>query len=310
MNEPGIDFPWLRRIKVTFEGLSGGGNAVYESDGTQETARIIARVEKTIQGIPNATNLMLYNLSENTRGSFLRGETKVKIEAGWDKGPRAELKQCFKGSLVTAFSQRAGSDIVTSINAISAIDDLNLNTINERWEAGFPVRGIVVYLANELKPGVNVDGGKIKYITGKVGDGGWQHCGTVRTALEALSKEFGFSWNIVDQNFQACKDLKSFGGDTKIKSPYLIDLNPVFSGQGMEQLVKGLRVRCTFDATVNPLFNISVESTVEKRFNSGTYIVQGVVHNLDCWNASSFITEINCTADPDSATMKTVNNLK
>ena len=87
MNEPGIDFPWLRRIKVTFEGLSGGGNAVYESDGTQETARIIARVEKTIQGIPNATNLMLYNLSENTRGSFLRGETKVKIEAGWDKGP-------------------------------------------------------------------------------------------------------------------------------------------------------------------------------------------------------------------------------
>ena len=300
-----IDFPWLRRIYVSFDGAGGG---IYQSDGTQRQARIIARVEKTIQGIPNATSLTLYNLSENTRSSFQRGKTKVTIKAGWDEGPFKGLKQCFKGTLATAASQRAGADIVTSITAISAIDDLNLTTVDKTWLPGYPVAEIVKELADML-PGVTVDRNRIKYIENYIATGAWSHKGTVRTALDHLSREFGFSWNIADQHFQACKDLKSFGGGTVVKSPYLIDVNPVFTGQGMMQMVKGLRIRCTFNATVNPLFNVSVESEVEKRFNGGAYIMHTVVHNLDCWNAASFVTEINAVADPASATMKNVNQL-
>lgn len=298
MNNPGIDFPWLRWIKVTFEGLSGGGNSVYESDGTQETARIVTRVEKTIQSLPAATNLMMYNLSENTRNSFVRGQTKVRIEAGWKQGPFAGLKQCFYGSSVTSFSQRAGSDIVTSINAISMAEDLTTTSIFKTWGPGTSVESIVKELAGKLK---NIKEVRVKDITAKVSKGGWTHSDTVRNALERLSAEFGFSWNICDGVFQALKDKKTFGGNTVIKSPYLIDINPVFTGPGSEQIATGLRIRSTFNATVIPMFNVGVQSVIEKRFNSGSYIVQSVVHNLDCWNKNSFISEINTLIDPASA---------
>lgn len=296
---PGIDFPWLRRIKVTFEGVSGGGDSAYECDGTQEKLRIIARIEKTIQSLPAATNIMIFNLSENSRKSFVWNRTKVRIEAGWQEGKRAGLHQCFYGTFASAVSQRAGADIVTSITAISAIDTLSSLPCNDVWGPGTPVKTIVERLASRL--GVTVDPARIKGLDQmKVGKGGWTHSDVIRTAFERLSAEFGFSWTIADDTFQAVKDKKSLGGNTVIESPYLIDINPTMYGPGTEVTINGLKIRCTFNSTIMPGFDVQVKSKIEPRYNEGKYLVLSVVHNLDCFNANSFITEINARVGSES----------
>lgn len=293
MNEPGIDFPWLRRIRVTFEGMTGNARDVYESDGTHENARIIARISKTLQSLPAATTLMLYNLSPETRRSLQKGSIKVKIDAGWDQGPFKGLRQCFYGSLLTSYSIRAGADIVTSITAMSMAEDIAKAWHNYTWGAKTPVMTIVEDLVAKLE-NVKIDRARIKGLEGKyVGDGGWSHSDSVRSALERLSREFGFSWTITDGCFQAVKDLKSFGGNEVIEDQYLIDVNPILSGNGISQTVQGLKIRCTFRATVNPAFDLRVNSKISPEYNSGTYYALSIAHELDCFNANSFITEID-----------------
>lgn len=290
---------------VTFTG--SGGSSVYECDGTQSNVRAVAKIHKVIQGIPSATNLMLWNLSPDTRNQFRFGKTKVRIEAGWDHGPFAGLRQCFYGSLVNAVSMRAGADIVTSINAISAVDDLTLGSIRKTWNAGIQVREIVETLADML-PGVIVDPSRIKgFDDRKVADGGWSFASSIRCALNALSSEFGFSWTVCDRYFQAVGDKKDLGGDTAIRDPYLIDINPVFDGYGVMQTARGLRIRCAFDATVNPMYNVAVESKIEDRYNGSGYTVETVDHDLGCFSGDNFMTTINARMEEGKAV--TVNGL-
>lgn len=301
----GITWPWLRRIKVTFDGLSGNRKAIFQSDGTQNNIRITANVRKTLQSMPAATNLMIYNLDSDTRGSFQRTKTKVTIEAGWDNGPFAGLSECFKGSIVTAFSQRAGADIVTNINSMSCIDDLVVVTIDKTWARNESVASIVNELADML-PGV-----KRKMISGfadrKIADGGWTYSGTVKNALGYLSNEFGFSWTIVDDCFQAIRDQTGFANNVIIREPFLRDVNPVFQGAGLLQTARGLRIRCAFNPNVLPMFNVRVESQIEPKFNGGVYIVQNVDHALDCFSGDSFTTTINTIIDSESGTINLIN---
>lgn len=297
MNSPGIDFDWLRRIRVSFEGLQGGGSKSYDSDGTRASARIVARIEKVIQDLPDASTVMLYNLSADTRAAFVDGKTKIRVEAGWDQGPRAGLRQCYYGTLVTAFSQRSGQDIVTSVSSISMGEGLATATVIQSWGPGTPVKTIVRRMAEKLRD-VRIDAARIMGLDGmSVGKGGWAHADTARRGLDRLSTEFGFSWTICDGVFQAVKDRRALGGGAVIESPYLIDVNPVLYGSGIGRAITGLRIRCTFAPTVNPQRAVSVRSTVEPRFNREEYLVQSVTHELDCFNKHSFVTQINAAKD-------------
>lgn len=282
----GINWPWLRRIRVEFTGLSSGGGKAFESTGKPDALRITARVQKNIQGIPAATNLMLYNLSKDTRKTFQRDTTKVRIFAGWDEGPRSGLEQSFYGSLLTAVHNRAGEDIITTIQAVSMIEDFAREAYIQPWAPGTPVVAIVLDAVKCLK---NVNGCIIKGIEGVIGFKGWAHCDSVRTALDKLSREFSFSWTVTDGCFQAVGDKASLGKKATFQDPYLIDVNPILSGP--LQIAIGLKVRSTFDATITPGYNVSVNSQISPEYNDDGYRVSAVVHNLDCYTASSFISE-------------------
>lgn len=282
----GITWPWLRRIEVEFTGLLSSGSKTFVSTGKPDGLRITARIHKNIQGIPAATNLMLYNLSEDTRGAFQRDTTKVLIRAGWDEGPRKGLEQCFYGSLLTATHNRAGTDIITTIQAISLLDDLARQDFFQSYVPHFPVKSIIDDAANRLEvKGITIDGleGKeTRYL-------GWAHAGTVKGALDKLSREFSFSWTIIDGYFQAVGDDVSLGNKGAFQDPYLIDVNPILSGP--LQIAIGIKVRSTFDANVTPGYDVSVNSKISPKLNGDGYRVNAVVHNLDCYSKSSFISD-------------------
>lgn len=288
----GIIWPWLRRIKVTFTGLSSGGSKEFISTGKPDGLRITAMVRKTIQGIPAATNLVLYNLSKDTRGSFQRDKTKVKIEAGWDEGPRKEagkdLVECFYGSLLSCVHNRRDSEIITTIHAMSMLSDLSRAEIRKTWAEGTPARTVAQDLANELKPSDIVG---LDTVKGVVSFRGWSYGGSVHKALDELSREFSFSWRPQrDGVIQFTGDPVNLGLCATIKDPYLIDLNPILSGP--LQIAIGIKVRCTFEANLEPGYNLGVESKISPKFNGQDYRISSVIHSLDCYTKNSFISEV------------------
>lgn len=284
-----VDFPWLRRLKVTFSGMAGGGgDRVFESTGKQDSLRITAQIQKSVVGIPGATKIMLWNLSKETRSGFVRNQTKVCIEAGWDMGPRSGLRQCFYGEILNATSQRAGPDIITMVSSISAIEALTRTRVSMTRVPEYPVRDLVLDIARYI-PDVTVDEKSIVGITDRIGPGGWSMAASPRSCLDQLGKEHKFSWTIMDGKFQAIGDGMSMGSSGRIiEDPFLIAVNPLLTGPG--QYVTAVQWRCTFDNEIVPGYKTTLNSRVSSEHN-GTYRVNTVVHNLDCHAPASFTTD-------------------
>ena len=296
-NGAGITWPWLRRIKVTFTGLSSGGGKEFVSTGKPDGLRISARIHKTIQGIPAATNLVLYNLSGDTRGSFQRDTTKVRIEAGWDEGPKSGLVQCFYGSLLSAVHNRNGAEIVTTIHAMSMLSDLSRADARITREKGYPVQKIARELASELAPSSIIG---LETVKGTIGFCGWSYAGSVRGALDDLAREFSFSWTCPsDGVVQFTGDPRNLGVCATIQDPYLIDLNPLLAGP--LQIATGIKVRCTFEANLKPGYNLGVKSKISPKFDGSDYRISAVTHSLDCYTKNSFISEAVAFLPPGDA---------
>ncbi len=277
--------PWLRKMKVTFSNGNAHGNG-YEksfwSDGTLNTLRISARIEKYVASMPAATQLMMYNMSLETRNSFTRNETKVMIEAGWEN---SGMSIVFRGDFLTAQTNRRGADTITTIFAASAHDALVSTLVNKTWGGGAKVEWILRDLVASLD-GVTM--GYIKNINATVGDRGYSMYGSAGNILNSLAREFGFSWTIDDGIFQAIGDKNAIATGPLLQAPYLIDANPLLSGA--QQWTYGIKATTTFNFSLQPGHVFSVKS-VDSLLN-GTYYAAQVSHNLDCYESRSFITEV------------------
>lgn len=288
----GVAWPYLRRIEAIFSGLSN----VYVANGSQNNAHIVARIRKNIQGIPPASEIIIHNLSEDTRNAVRRDTTKVEIRAGWEGGGGRTPARCFYGSLFSVVHNRVGPDIVTSIQAVSIIEDIARADVLYTWNRGSGVRDIVVHLANALasRGNITVDPARIVGVEGAVGFKGWSHADSARAALDMLGRECGFSWTIIDGVFQAVGDDASLGPAATLKDPYLIEVNPTLSGP--LQNVDGVRARCAFDPNLNPARDIRIVSSLSDRYADQSYRIASVVHSLDCFSESGFVSEVSAFA--------------
>lgn len=283
---PGINFPYKRRMEVTFTNLKGGGEVTYVSTGRMDGLRISAKIRKNLASIP-ASNLLIYNLDKSTRSSFVRNETKIHIKAGWDNGPRSGLKHAYYGEVFSAISHRSGTDIVTSINSLGFMDSILSTRISKSWGKGVPVRNVVEKIAGEI-PNIELEQRRLAGITGEVGSGGWPASGDAKTELDKLASAYGFSWTVIDGKFQAVNDATAIGQTTTIEDPYLGSVNPILSGP--LSYGTGLTWDCLFDATLTPGYFATINSKMASEYN-GTYKVLEVAHNLDCFaRGGSFIT--------------------
>lgn len=285
-----LDFPWLRRIQVQFEKLRGGNTLTLESTGKPDALRITVHIQKLMNGVPTATQITIYNLSEDTRASFVNNETIVTIRAGWDFGPKAGMNVCFVGQLLQSVSLRSGAEIITTIHCLSGATSMAESIFCDHYPAGMPVSSIVKALAQTF-PKVHVDSARIIGIEGNLDSGGWSYCGCTKNALDELKKQFGFSWSIVDQNFSAIGDRTredQLNPLAYLADPYLIAVNPILNT--VAQIDVGISFSCTFNSGILPLFPVNIKSVLSPKYN-GKWIVSQITHKLDCYTATSFQTE-------------------
>lgn len=280
-----IGFPWLRRIRLSFSGMSGGRTSTMEATGKITDYHITATIHKEIMGLPPSTEIIIRNLSPDTRKAFVKNETKVRIEAGWDFGPFAGLRECFVGELLSSESYRRGPTIETKIAAMSGLNGLS-KAHAEKTYPSIPVRNVIFDLASKIE-GVTYDASLVKGIKGKIGERGWSCCEDVKDALTKLAREFSFSWTIIDGKFHAIGDKEAFGVTATLEDPYLINVNPMLSGP--QRVVTGVKFSSTYTPGVKPMYYTRIKSTVDNS-NDGEYRVNVARHFLDCYADNGFQT--------------------
>lgn len=277
--------PFLRKMVVTLgpveEWQSGASGDVLEfvSDGTQDSFRISANIQKTVMGVPNPSTINIYNLSDKTRNALQRSLTKITVEAGWEN---TEMHKVFQGSLVSCQSARQGADIVTKIAAIPGYGALVRSTVSKTYGEGMPIQDVLKDLGGTLE-GVTVNSDHFKEVQGTLGKGGWSFAGRTQDAMTELASEYGFSWNIDDNSLNAIGDKAKFDGMVVLygKDGGLINVSPIL--QGPMQVQTGVKISAIYVPGVQPGSTVRVRSTVSQGLD-GDYRIHTAAISLDTFS--------------------------
>lgn len=277
--------PWLRIIRVTlgpleeWRGSTQGEVVTWQSDGTLSGLRVTAGVQKTIMGIPNPSSISIYNLSREVRNGIKSSLTKITVEAGWSN---TELRKVFTGSVLNAYSERSGSDIVTKLAALPGYGALVRGVSSHSAAPGSNVQDVVRTLAQDL-PGVQVSQDAMPGVTGKIGANGWSYAGSTKDGLTQLADEYGFSWSVNDGELGVIGD--------KHMLPDFIDLNGVAGGliniapivTGPLQVETGVKIKALYLPGINAGSSIRVTSDINPRLN-GVYRIHTLGINIDAYD--------------------------
>lgn len=279
--------PWLRIIKVTlgpleeWRGGTAGEVVTWRSDGTLSGLRVVGAIQKTIMGIPNPSSVSIYNLGREVRNGIRASLTKITVEAGWSN---TDLRKVFQGSVLNAYSERSGPDVVTKIAALPGYGALVRGTSSYTAGPGSSVLEVAKALANDL-PGVAVSEGNLMGITSKIGQGGWAHAGSTRDGLNKLAEEHGFSWSINDGEFTAIGDRFMMPEHVELNgtSGGLMSIAPIVSGP--LQIETGVKIKALYMPGINAGNSIKVTSDINPRLN-GVYRIHTLGINIDAYSES------------------------
>jgi hypothetical protein len=224
------------------------------------------------------SQIILHNLKKETRDALRTPNLRVMLTVGWPTW--AAPQTIFVGALMRAVTVRYGPSLLTTLHCRTAADAL-MNTIIARTEpsgqsggitfkGGSAVKDAVVYLAS-LLPGLNKDAsGKIRTDrisvdrdsehVEKFGAAGRVFAGTVRQALDDLSREFGFSWSVQNGTFQAIHDKNAFGRVFRLSAAdgTLISAMPILYSQ--MQLEVGVEAKALLIPNVLPGDQVYIQS--------------------------------------------------
>lgn len=277
--------PFLRRIVVTlgpleeWRGKSRGEIVQFKSDGTLEGLRVTGTFQKTLMGMPQPSQISIYNLSRDTRNAIKGSLTKITVEAGWNN---TDLRKVFQGSIMSSSSERSGPDIVTKLVALPGYGSLVRGVSSVTFGAGTPVSVAARKLASDL-PGMTVQGGNFQGVAGNIGPRGWSYAGSTKDGLTRLGEEHGFSWSVQDGEVTAIGDRFMLGSYVELNGENggLISIAPTLTGP--MQIQSGVKIKALYVPGISAGHSIKVNSTLNPRL-SGTYRIHTMSINIDAYS--------------------------
>lgn len=304
--------PWLRQIDVTVGSIpdwkqdpqSSGPPVpvalhVY-SDGTQDTLRVRFNIHKHWSGITTPSTVQIYNLSSTLRNSLMAGSgsrrqgtqgAQVILKAGWLNG---QLQTLFTGALWGAWNRREGADIVTTLACLSNLPP-KMATIQKAYAPLSSLKSVITDIAQNI-PGITIDPVLISIDTVRqIGKRGMSISGTAEECLNVLSREFGFSWVVMDGVFEASMDKSDaafMGSVVQInsKNGTLLRTEPILVSPWQEQA--GISIETFLNPAISPRRTIELDSKVNPRL-TGSYMAHTVTHTGDT-HSSVWDTHVEC----------------
>ena len=258
--------PFIRRVQLAVDGaLSVMG------DGSPDGLRITFNVTKTMLSPPNASEITVYNLTRGTRATIQRSLSRATLSVGYDN---VGMSMLARGSVLNVTSQRSGADVATKIRFLDGYAGQVGGITSQTLGAGTQVKDAVGTLAKQL-PGVTV--GTID-VDGQLGSRGRSMSMPTKDALDSLATEYGFSWSIQDEVFQAVSDKRSLGGTFSIGDGNLINASPLLTSP--LQITTGVEIQAILNPNVKCGSSVKLTSTLNPKLN-GTYKVHSVSYNGD-----------------------------
>jgi hypothetical protein len=304
--------PYLRKVEVLvgpLEEWRGGGDksvaAKFVGDGTNDHFRIKVEVRAALPATANPTIVQIYNLSPALRASLHKAGqsgTRLEIVVGWQNQPMTTI---FTGTLLAAYHQRDGADIVTNLLSLAGYGGLVRSTISSTYVPNTPIKDIVYDIAAKI-PGITVDKNNIKIPNLQIGSQGLTQFTSAKDALDNLSRTYGFSWTVDNGIFYALDDQGVLSSDSITLSPnrgpgYLMRVEPIMVPPN--QATTGVNISTTLNPFINVGCAIKLESSTNPQLNKASninkhlkdieYKVNSVTHSVDT-HSSTADTRLEC----------------
>lgn len=288
--------PLIHCLRVTIGPLTGtekntstsGRIIQFESSGSRNSLKCDCTINTSIMGIPQPSQLNIYNLSEATRNSIRKGLTKVIIEAGWSNTGYSKV---FTGSILNVLTENTGTDTVTHLSLVSGYANFVTATVAYTFEENELIQNVIRKVVSTLQ-GISIDETSLSTISGRITDGGYSYAGRSIDCLDELAKLYGFSWHI-ENGIMYCKaDGVSIGKALKIVGDGggLISVQPI--QQGVSQITTGVKAEFYFVAGLRAGCTIEIDSKYMSYLN-GQYIAHTCTTELSTFD-STWHSSVEC----------------
>lgn len=252
--------------------LKQGGNALsIISNGSLDTMRVQASINKSIFPMSNTANIIIWNLKKDTINRLRKPGMNVQVLAGYEHG---NMEVVFSGGIGYVKTERQGADFVTTLICRTGGMNMAKSACSVSYTGDTAVQTIVTELAQKI-PGITVDPNKIK-INGKIGYAGWSYAGSTEDALNKLAYQYGFTWDIDDGIFVTNMDGKAPRQSAVLdEKSGLRRVSPQL--YGLFQIQTGWDIESEYAQGVRPGTSITVRSLFEREIRGG---VHSMTYNL------------------------------
>lgn len=250
---------------------SGGGPSSQAfrifTTGRQDELRVRFNIKKTILGAPNSSQIVIYNLKEDSRNRISANLSSVQLSVGYDDN----IRKLSSGGILSSIPAPSFPQIETRINALDGYGSTTFATYNRTFSQAEPVSNVVEEIARTLP---NVTIGDIS-VNGILGPKGGSFSGRSAASLDELADQWGFSWSVQDGVFQAISDGTSSNRvfDLNTENGTLISVLPITSGP-LQQVI-GTEITSILDPRIRPGDQVRVNSSVSPTLN-GVYTVTNI----------------------------------
>ena len=251
-----------RVIQVTI------GTKVITGTGDYNGFKISVEVQKSLFGAPNYAQVVLTNLSRETRNTIRERHLPMTIYIGHED---TEMIMLFSGTTTSAIPHQNGPDVEMTVTGMDGIIGILYSAQQKTYEGPYPVATVVEDLAGTMS-GVEV--GTID-VTGELKEKGRALSGPTQQLLDSLGKEYLFNWSVQNGIFQAVDNTKSLS-TSYIISPEtgLQSAQPVFSGPFMVQ--SAVEIQALINPRIKPGELVNLQSNLDPDINK-----EYQVHNID-----------------------------
>ena len=251
-----------------------------------EGLRVGFKITRDNQPTPNNVEVVIYNLSKESRARFEEKGARILLLAGYGD----DLAQIASADIRTAQSLRNGVDWVTKIEAGDGERALRFARVNESWAPGTPTSAVIAKAVQALQmdPGNALQ--KAKQIAGEFSSGYAQNA-RASDELTQLLEPNGFEWSVQDGRIEVLKKDETLPDVGPLLSPDTGLIGTPEMGTPAKPGAKAvLKVRSLLQPRVRPGQRFTLESDSRK----GAFRAQKVVHTGDTFG-NDWYTDIEAT---------------
>ncbi len=180
------------------------------------TLRVTFKIDRSISGDPNKSEVAIYNLSQASRSAIQEKDIPTIIEGGYVNN----LSQLFSGNLTFARHEREGTDWISTFEAGDGSLALQSSRINESFGPGTPIDDVInrVVECSGLGPGNVAEELSKGDFRGALTEfkKGFSASGKCLEVLKGLTDSAGLNMSVQDGQVQLLREGGTNGDDVVV----------------------------------------------------------------------------------------------